>query len=52
VIFLESVIFDKSDLEGKLSGQNVNAQATTLPSQGHLQASSIQILYFFLELFI
>jgi hypothetical protein len=44
--FLESVIFSRNFLSGKLSEAKVKAQATTLQSQGHLPTSSIQILYF------
>ncbi|MDR2411428.1 MAG: hypothetical protein LBD88_02360 [Candidatus Peribacteria bacterium] len=44
--FLESVIFSRNFLFGRLFGAKDKAQATTLQSQGHLPASSIQILYF------
>jgi hypothetical protein len=44
--FFESVIFSRNFLFGKLFGTKVKAQATTGQSQGHLPASSIQILYF------
>jgi hypothetical protein len=44
--FLESVIFSRNFLLGRLFGAKHKAQATTGPSQGHLPASSIQILYF------
>jgi hypothetical protein len=46
VSFLLSVILAKKSLFGKLFGEKVKAQATTGQSQGHLPASSIQILYF------
>jgi len=43
--FFESVNFSKKFLSFRLFGLKVKAQATTGPSQGHLPASSIQILY-------
>jgi hypothetical protein len=44
-IFLESQICFKNFLSGIFLGLKHKAQATTHPAQGHLPASSTQILY-------
>ncbi|MBT3853716.1 hypothetical protein HOF65_07280 [bacterium] len=46
VNFFESFISSRNFLLGKLSESKHKAQATTDQSQGHLQASSIQIFIF------
>jgi hypothetical protein len=46
VNFLLSFSFSRNTLSGGFSGFIAKAAATTHQSQGHLPASSIQILYF------